>query len=61
MVFAKTALIKEHPMCHCHHLTIIEWEGVCPSCRDSPTSTVLFPSSPSALAEEDADGNLYIH
>ena len=28
MVFAKTALIKEHPMCHCPHLTIIEWEGV---------------------------------
>ena len=24
MVFAKTALIKEHPMCHYHHLTLLE-------------------------------------
>ena len=24
MVFAKTALIKEHPVCHYHHLTLLE-------------------------------------
>ena len=28
MVFAKTTLIKEHPMCHYRHLTLIEREKV---------------------------------
>ena len=28
MVFAKTTLIKEHPMCHYHHLTLIEREKI---------------------------------
>ena len=28
MVFAKTTLIKEHPMCHYHHLALIEWEKI---------------------------------
>jgi len=28
MMFAKTTLIKEHPMCHYHHLTLIEREKI---------------------------------
>ena len=28
MVFAKTTLIKEHPICHYHHLTLIEREKI---------------------------------
>jgi len=28
MVFAKTTLTKEHPMCHYQHLTLIEREKI---------------------------------